>query len=79
MASPSRCMASESVSAKEAGSALRQAVLEALEYTPMLAGQVAYRMEEGGRKAGLPEVMHALLELVLEGKCAQDGCYFYRV
>ncbi len=79
VASPSRCMASESVSAKEAGSALRQAVLEALEYTPMLAGQVAYRMEEGGRKAGLPEVMHALLELVLEGKCAQDGCYFYRV
>lgn len=64
---------------KERDGSLKEAVLEAADYVPMTAGQIACRMEEAGRKAGLPEVMHALLESVLEGKCAQDGGYFYRI
>lgn len=74
-----RHAASADVSLKGEGSSFKRSALEALDYTPIMAGQVACRMEEAGWKAGLPEVMHALLELVLEGKCAQDGSYFYRI
>lgn len=70
-----------SVRAEQTG--LKRTVKSMLDYTPMTASRIRDLIREGNKEGGgepsLPDVAQALMELVLEGSCRQEGGYFYLI
>ena len=54
-------------------------ILDCLDFLPLSAGQIQERMAAKGICLPLPVLMQELLELSLEGRCGQDGGYYYRI
>ncbi len=64
--------------ASESEGFLKQTVLNGLDYTPATPSQIRERLAAAGTALSLPELMQSLLELSMEGRCAQTAGYFYR-
>ncbi len=62
----------------EEDGSLKQAVLNRLDYAPATPSQIREKLAAAGTVLSLPELMQYLLELSMEGRCAQTAGYFHR-